>query len=401
MSAAPLAGIRVLDLTRVLAGPFCTMILADLGAEVIKLEDPGAPDYTRSIPPHVGEVSHYFLSVNRSKQSVALDLKDPAGRQAGFELACSCDVVVENFRPRVIERLGLGYERLRSARPGMIVCSLSGFGQSGPHSKRPAVDVVVQALSGAMSLNGEPGQAPVKLSIPMGDLAGSMWAAIGVLAALRNRDATGVGTHVDVPLLDSLTSMLSYLSQMYLVTGQEPPRTGNRHHTVPAFGRYEASDGDVVLSAQMDPLWRRFCEVAGCAELGEDPRFATVPERQRRFEEVEQIVKDAIAQRSVAEWEQAFMDAGVPAAPVSSLAQALEGEHAAARGLIREVEQPGAGSVRVLAPVIRFLHEMPEPAIGPAPALGEHTRAQLLSAGVSQARIEELLAGGVAAEPAG
>jgi crotonobetainyl-CoA:carnitine CoA-transferase CaiB-like acyl-CoA transferase len=267
---APLDGIRVLDLTRVLAGPFSTMALADLGAEVIKVEDPGAPDYTRSIPPHAGEVSHYFLSVNRGKQSVALDLKDPAGQAAGRALALTCDVIVENFRPGVLDRLGLGYESLRAEKPGMIVCSVSGFGQTGPFSREPAMDVVVQALTGAMSLNGDPDGPPMKLSLPMGDVAGSLWAVIGVLAALRQRDETGLGTHVDVPLVDSLISLSTYLSQMYLVTGEEPPRSGNRHLTVPGFGRYPTRDGDLVLTVQMDPLWRRFCIAAERPELATD-----------------------------------------------------------------------------------------------------------------------------------
>jgi crotonobetainyl-CoA:carnitine CoA-transferase CaiB-like acyl-CoA transferase len=396
VSGAPLDGIRVLDLTWVLAGPYCTMALADLGAEVIKLEDPQGPDYTRTIPPHVGDVSHYFLSVNRGKKGVALDLKDPAARRAGFELARTCDVVVENFRPGVIERLGMGYEKLREARPGIVLCSLSGFGQSGPEVGRPAVDVVVQALSGAMSLNGEPDGEPLKLSVPLGDLAGSMWATIGVLAALRNRDRTGEGTHVDVSLLDSMTSLTSYLAQMFLVTGEEPERTGNRHSTVPAFGRYVASDGEMVLAAQMDPLWRRFCAAAGREDLLEEPRFASVPERRRNFDEVEKMVSATIAKRTVGEWEQAFGDAGVPAARVQSLGEALTSEHAVARGLLAEIDQPGAGTVKVLAPVLRFLDGIEEPPLRPAPGLGEHTRSALLEAGVSAADIEDLIAAGTA-----
>jgi crotonobetainyl-CoA:carnitine CoA-transferase CaiB-like acyl-CoA transferase len=395
VSAAPLAGIRVLDLTRVLAGPYCTMVLADLGAEVIKLEDPGNPDYTRSIPPHAGEVGHYFLAVNRGKKAIALDLKDPAARDAAFELARGCDVVVENFRPGVIERLGLGYERLREARPGIVLCSLSGFGQDGPEVARPAVDIVVQALSGAMSLNGEADGTPVKLSVPLGDLAGSMWATIGVLAALRERDRTGEGAHVDVALLDSMTSFTSYLAQMYLVTGEEPARTGNCHHTVPAFGRYEASDGELALSAQMDGLWRRFVIAAGRAELADDPRFATVPERQRHFEQVEEIVRIAIAQRTVAEWEEALGEAGVPAGRVQSLGEALTSEHARARGLLATLDQPGAGLVEVMAPVVRFVGEAAPPP-RPAPGLGEHTRSELRAAGIAAADIEEMIAAGTA-----
>ena len=208
-AAPPLAGIRVCDLTRVLAGPFCTMVLADLGAEVIKIEAPSNPDYTRSIPPFAGEVSHYFLAVNRNKKSLALDLKSPRGRAVGLSLALASDVVVENFRPGVLARLGLDYATLRARKPEIIVCSLSGFGQAGAMAAKPSVDTVVQALSGVMSVTGAPEGPPMKLGPAFGDLAGSMWAAIGILAALHNRATTGRGEHVDVALLDGLLARLT------------------------------------------------------------------------------------------------------------------------------------------------------------------------------------------------
>jgi len=366
----PLEGVRVLDLTRVLAGPFCTLILSDLGADVIKLEDPRAPDYTRTIPPFAGELSHYFLAVNRGKRSVALDLKSESGQRAGRALALQADVLVENFRPGVLERIGLG--NLHEEHPGLVICSLSGFGQQ---SRKAAVDVTVQALSGAMSLNGEPDGDPLKLSLPMGDLAGAMFGAIGVLAALHDRGRTGRGTHVDVALLDSLTSMLSYLAQLYFVTGEAPPRVGNRHHTVPAFGRYAAADGDIAFSAQMDGLWQRFCAAAERPELIE--RFPTVGHRQAHFDEVERTVAEIVAERDVAEWERRLEDAGVPNGAIATLPEALDGAR-----LVRELEQPTAGVVRVLGPVIRFLGGDPEPELRPAPLLGEHTRAILAAAGV-------------------
>ncbi|MDA0159237.1 CoA transferase [Solirubrobacter ginsenosidimutans] len=386
----PLEGIRVLDLTRVLAGPYATMALAELGAEVIKVEDPGAPDYTRSIPPFAGEISHYFLAVNRGKRSVVLDLKDPAGRRAGQALAATCDIVVENFRPGVLARLGLGYETLRERHPGIIVCSLSGFGQDGPFAGEPAMDVIVQAITGAMALNGDPDGPPTKLSLPMGDVAGSLWATIGILAALHHRDATGEGAHVDVPLFDSLVNLSSYLAQMYLVTGEEPPRSGNRHHTVPGFGRYATRTGDLALSVQMDPLWRRFCAAARRPDLATDPRYATVPERQKRFAEVEAIVAGALAAGDLDDWLRRLREAGVPAGPVTSLSGALEGDYARSRGLVQELEQPGAGPVRVLAPVVRFGGEPAAPP-EPAPALGADTRKQLALAGLAEEDIDALV----------
>lgn len=399
MAGTPLRGVRVLDLTRVLAGPFCTMVLAQLGAEVIKLEDPDAPDYTRGIPPYAGDVSHYFLSVNRGKKSVALDLKSAEGQRVGRSLALSCDVVVENFRPGVMDRLGLGYEQLKADKPEIVLCSLSGFGQSGSHAGKAAVDVVVQAVSGVMSLTGEPDGDPLKLGIPMGDLAGALWGVIGVLAALRQRDATGLGTHVDVSLVDSLVSLLSYLAQLYLVTGEELPRAGNRHHTVPAFGPYDAADGAIVLSAQMDSLWQRFCVAAERPDLAVDPRYATVSDRQERFAEVEGIVADTLATRTVAEWGERFERAGLPQGPLNSLKEALEGDYARERGLVREVDQPGAGRVRVLAPAIRFLAGVTEPDPLPAPGHGEHSRELLEAlAGVAPEAFDVLVAQGIVGE---
>jgi crotonobetainyl-CoA:carnitine CoA-transferase CaiB-like acyl-CoA transferase len=389
MTTGPLDGLRVLDLTRVLAGPYCTMALAELGAEVIKLEDPRAPDYTRTIPPFAGPVSHYFLAVNRGKRSVVLDLKQAVARRAAWKLAMSCDVVVENFRPGVLARLGLGYEELKAEKPEIIVCSLSGFGQSGPYANDPAVDVVVQALSGAMSLNGEPDGPPMKLSLPLGDLAGSMWALTGLLAALHRRDVTGEGTHVDISLVDSLINLSSYLAQMYLTTGAEPPRVGNRHHTVPGFGRYGAADGDIVLSVQMDQLWRRFCEAADRPDLADDPRYATVPARQAEFDRVESLITEIIGRRPLAEWIARLREAGVPAAPVLSLSSALESDYARSRELIQEVDQPGAGRQRVLAPVVRFVGSDVAPPRA-APELGEHTRSELHRAGVDADDIETL-----------
>jgi len=374
---APLAGVRVLDLTHVLAGPFCTMVLAELGAEVIKVEAPGSPDYTRSIAPFAGDVSHYFLSVNRGKRSLAMDLKTGPGRRLARELALRSDVVVENFRPGVLKRLGLDFKTLSQDNPAAIVCSVSGFGQQGPQSQKGSVDIVVQALSGAMSLTGEADGPAQKLGLPMGDLAGAMWAVIGILAALRHRDATGQGSHVDVSLLDSLMSLLSYVNQMYLVTGQTPTRAGSRHHSVPAFGRYRVSDGEIVLSAQMDSLWGRFCQAAERPDLGDDPRFRTVADRRAHFDEVEEVVTQILSARPLAEWMRRLEAAGVPSGPILSVSEALEGEHAQARRLTRAIEQPGAGQVRVFGRALNFLAGIEEPECGPAPRLGGDSRAVL------------------------
>lgn len=228
----PLDGVRVLDLSRVLAGPFCSVILADLGAEVIKVEELGSGDQTRTIPPFVGGESHYFLSINRNKSSVALDARTEAGRDILRKLATQCDVVLENFRPGVMERLGLGYAQLRELKPDIIVCSISGFGAKGAMSGKPSFDLVTQALSGVMSINGYADGTPTKLGLPLGDIGGGLWAALGVMAALNERHATGEGSHVDLSLLEGLMGLLGYLGQIYLVTGESPGRMGDSHHNI-------------------------------------------------------------------------------------------------------------------------------------------------------------------------
>jgi crotonobetainyl-CoA:carnitine CoA-transferase CaiB-like acyl-CoA transferase len=399
-TGGPLVGVRVFDLTRVLAGPFCTMILADLGAEVLKIEHPERPDYTRSIPPFAGEMSHYFLATNRNKKSVALDLRSDQGREIGLRLALACDVVVENFRPGVLELMGLDAATLRAARPDIIVCSLSGFGQTGPMSRRASVDTVVQALSGVMSVTGDPDGPPMKTGPAFGDLAGSMWATIGILAALHRRDRTGSGEHVDVALLDGLIGMLAYLAELYLVTGQDPPRTGNNHPTVPAYGRYAVQDGHLVIAAQMDPFWQAFCRAAGRPDLADDPRYRTVPDRAARYAEVEALVGDILATRDAEAWETVLAEADVPHARILSIGQALEQPSARDRGLVQDIDQPGAGPVRVPGSTIKFLGTDDPSPIRPAPRLGEHTYGVLREVlGMTEAELDRAAAAGVIAGP--
>lgn len=395
----PLAGVRVFDLTRVLAGPFCTLILADLGADVIKVEGPRTPDYSRSIPPFVGAISHYFLSANRGKKSVTIDLKSAAGRELALRLALTSDVVVENFRPGTLDRLGLGYEMLSGRKPEIIVCSLSGYGQRGTMAGKASVDTVVQALSGSMSVTGEPDGPPVKLGLPMGDLAGSMWATVGILAALHRRAATGRGDHVDVSLLDGLIGLQSYLAELYLVTGQSPGRVGSSHHVVPAYGRYAVADGHLVLAAQMDVFWRNFCAAAGRPELADHPSFLTVEDRSAHFGEVEQVVSEILLTKRLAEWTRLLDEADVPHARVLSIGEALEQPYARERHLVRNLDQPDVGTVRVSGPVIKFLASDDESELGHAPALGEHTRPILRDLlGLTTSEIDELVDLGVVSE---
>ena len=263
----PLSGLRILDFTRVLAGPFCTMILGDLGAEIIKIEDLAGGDQTRNIPPHVNGESHYFLAINRNKKSVALDARTPGGRAVLLDLVRECDAVVENFRPGVMARLGLGEAALRKVNPRVVICSISGYGQETSLSAKPSFDLVAQAMSGVMSINGEADGPPTKLGLPIGDLGGGVWAAIGILSALQHRNATGEALTIDLSLLDGLVGMLGYLGELYLLTGEVPTRVGSAHQSVVPYGRFPAKDGHIVIALMVESFWVKFCSAIGQPEL--------------------------------------------------------------------------------------------------------------------------------------
>ncbi|MBI4080989.1 MAG: CoA transferase [Candidatus Lambdaproteobacteria bacterium] len=394
-----LAGVRVVDFSRVLAGPLCTMILADLGAEVIKVEEPGAGDQTRAIPPLVNGLSHYFLAVNRNKRSVALDLKRAEGVAIALRLVRHADVVVENFRPGVMERLGLGYARLQAERPGLIVCSISGFGQDGTLSGRPSFDLVTQALSGVMSINGEAQGPPTKLGLPMGDLAGGLWGAIGVLGALHRHQTRGEGAHIDLSLLDGLLGLLGYLGELFLVTGESPGRVGSGHHSIVPYGRFPVRDGHIILALHQGSFWRKFCRAVGRDDLAENPRFRTTGQRRDRREELEAIVTGILARKTLAEWQRIFDEADIPNAPVHDIGQALTQPYVRERGLVAETPHPLGGSVPLVRGPLRLRGGGELPPLGPPPLLGEHTRAVLATlAGCDGATIERLIAEGVAAE---
>jgi crotonobetainyl-CoA:carnitine CoA-transferase CaiB-like acyl-CoA transferase len=264
--AGPLAGVRVLDFTRVLAGPAAALALADLGAEVIKIEPPGTGDETRTFPPMRGGESHYFLSVNRGKRSIVIDLKAPEGVALAKELAARCDIVVENYRPGVMDRLGLGWEALSAANPRLIYCAISGYGQTGPLKDRPSFDIVLQAMSGALAMNGEPDGLPTKLGIPLGDLVGGINGPIGILAALYERERTGRGRYIDVSLMDGLIGLLGYIAQLAFFTGQDPQRQGSQHPNLVPYGIFPAKDGSIVVACLTPGFWGRICRSIGRPE---------------------------------------------------------------------------------------------------------------------------------------
>jgi crotonobetainyl-CoA:carnitine CoA-transferase CaiB-like acyl-CoA transferase len=319
----PLAGIKVLDFSRILSGPYASMVLADLGAEVIKIEPMEKGDETRNFPPFQGKLSHYYIALNRNKKSVALNLKTPEGVKIAKDLARQSDIVLENFRPGVMNRLGLGYDTLRKDNPRLIFGSITGFGQDSPHGDKPAFDIVAQALSGVMSVNCEPGQAPNKLGIPLGDMAGSIFSLFGLLAALHERNVTGKGRHVEVAMLDSLIALQGYLSQIYFVTGQSPQPVGTQHPSIVPYGSFQTSDGHVIVACLTERFWHNFARCLDHEELIEDPRFALYEDRLANRDALQQIVHARMSQATTDFWLDRLSAFDVPNAPILSIGVAL------------------------------------------------------------------------------
>ncbi|SDI11623.1 CaiB/BaiF CoA transferase family protein [Alloyangia pacifica] len=388
--SGPLAGIRVLDFSRILSGPYASMVLADLGAEVIKIEPLERGDETRAFPPFIGDMSHYYIALNRSKKSVTLDLKSPEGIRIAKELAAQSDIVIENFRPGVMDRLGLGYPALKAENPKLVYCSITGFGKDSPHGNKPAFDIVAQALSGVMSVNREPGQAPNKLGLPLGDMAGSIFSLFGVLAALHERHVTGHGRHVEVAMLDSLIAMQGYLSQIYFVTGQTPQPVGTQHPSIVPYGSFATADGHVIVACLTERFWHNFARCIGRPELIEDPRFAAYETRLQNRAELEPIILGAMGREGTAYWLERLSEFDVPNAPILSVGEALEQEHVAAHRLVETVDHPELGPMRLVRGPILFDGEGPSAAAPPS-RLGADT-AQVLreKLGYSEARLREL-----------
>jgi crotonobetainyl-CoA:carnitine CoA-transferase CaiB-like acyl-CoA transferase len=371
-SRGPLDGIKVLDFSRILSGPYASMVLADLGAEVIKIEPIEKGDETRNFPPFVGGLSHYYIALNRSKKSVALDLKSPEGVQIARDLAAQSDIVLENFRPGVMERLGLGYETLKLENPSLIYCSITGFGKNSPHADKPAFDIVAQALSGIMSVNCEPGQAPNKLGLPLGDMAGSIYSIFGILAALHERNQSGQGRLVEIAMLDSLIAMQGYLSQIYFLTGESPKPVGTQHPSIVPYGSFPTSDGHVIVACLTERFWHNFARCLDRSDLIDDPRFALYETRLKNRGELEPIINCRMTSESTAYWLARLSAFDVPNAPILSIGEALEQEHVAAHGLIETVEHPKVGSLRMVRGPILFDGQGPVPASSPS-LLGEDT----------------------------
>jgi crotonobetainyl-CoA:carnitine CoA-transferase CaiB-like acyl-CoA transferase len=392
--AGPLDGIRVLDFTRVLAGPAASLALADLGAEVIKVEPPGTGDETRTFPPIREGESHYFLSVNRGKKSIVIDLKSPAGLKLARDLAAVSDVVIENYRPGVMDRLGLGYEALSALNPGLIYCAISGYGMTGPLKDNPSFDIVLQAMSGALSVNGEPGQPPTKLGIPLGDLVGGISGPIGILAALHERNSTGKGRLIDVSLMDGLMNMLGYIAQLAFFTGQNPTPQGSQHANLVPYGVFPAKDGSIVVACLTAGFWGKICEALGRPELAGDTRYDTLEKRRDRRDEVNAIVSDGTREHTVEHLVELFTRHQVPHAPILGVTEALAQPQAVARGMVVDVEHPALGTIPIVGRPIRYA-DAEQAQVEAPPMLGQHT-AEILSRvlGLGDAEIDELRSSG-------
>jgi crotonobetainyl-CoA:carnitine CoA-transferase CaiB-like acyl-CoA transferase len=394
-TAAPLDGLTIVDLTRVLSGPYCTMLLADMGARVIKIEQPGRGDDTRAWgPPFVQGESAYFLSINRNKESLTLDLKQEAGRRVLETLLDRADVLVENFRPDTMERLGFGYDSASKRWPKLVYCSVSGFGQTGPRRSEPGYDAVIQAEGGLMSITGDAGGPPFRLGVAIADIVSGMFAAQGIAMALLARARTGRGQRVDVGMLDATAALLTYQAGIYFATGRATERMGNRHPTIVPYETFAASDGDFVIAVGNDEQWRRFCGAAALAPLCADPRFVTNQARVSHYEELRPLLAARLRERSRAEWIRQLTTAGVPCGSVRNVAEVLGDEHLHARSMIEVLEHASAGPVRVLGVPIK-LSDTPGRVRTAAPVLGQHTDQILRSdVGLTTGEIAALRASG-------
>jgi CoA:oxalate CoA-transferase len=365
----PLSGLLVVDLTRVLAGPFCTLVLADLGARIIKVETPGRGDDARAIGPFVDGRSAYFTSLNRGKESIALDLKEAGDRDVFERLLDRADVLVENFRPGAMERLGYGWESLHARYPRLVLASTSGFGQTGPYANRPAYDIVAQGMGGIMSMTGHPGGPPTRVGTSLGDIAAGLFTAIGVEAALLERERSGGGMHVDVAMLDSQVAILENAIARYAATGRVPGPLGSRHPSITPFDALETRDGYVIVAAGNDALFGALCRALDCAELAGDARFSSNDLRTHNHAELKVALEAALAERSAAEWLAVLEAAGVPCAPIQDVEQVLNDPQVTARNMVVTVDGDDDSAMRVAGNPIKLSAFEDPPRRGRAPEL--------------------------------
>ena len=368
----PLEGVRVLDLSRVLAGPYATMVLGDLGADVLKVEHPERGDDTRHWgPPFAGGESAYFLSLHRNKRSIGVDLKDPDGLGRVERLAAGADVVIENWRRGALEKLGLGYEKLKRANPGLVYCSITGFGP-GPDEDRPGYDFLVQARGGVMGITGQPGGEPTKVGVAIADIVCGLFASNAILAALYRRSVSGEGARIEVPLFESTLGWLANRGQEYLTSGEDTGLIGNAHPSIVPYQTFDASDKPLVVTVGNNTQFARMCEVIGRPELAEDERFATNPDRVANREALIPELQREFSGRTADEWADELRAAGVPSGPVNTLSDVLADEHLLGSGMLQDLDHPSAGHLEMLASPILIDGERLS-IRRPPPTLGQHT----------------------------
>ena len=388
--ARALDGIKIIDFSKALAGPYCTMLLADMGAEVIKVEMPGSGDDSRGWgPPFIEGEAAYFLSVNRNKKSITLNLKDDKAKEIALKIIAKADIVLESNRPGVMTKLGLDYETVKKINPGIIYCSISGFGQTGPYSKRPGFDQVIQGYGGIMGLTGEKGGGPLKVGIAVTDIATGMFAATGILTALFHRERTGQGQHVDASMLDGQVSWLTYQAGRYLASGDVPRRIGSAHPLIVPYQDFEAIDGFINIAAGNDNLWKKFCKATDLAQIADDPKFATNPKRVENRDEVVAIVSKKIKTKTMQEWLDILNDAGVPCGPIYTVDQIFKDPQVLAREMLVEIDHPKCGKIQVTGSPIK-LSETPAEITTHPPMLGEHNSSILQEFGFSEEDITKL-----------
>lgn len=366
-----LTGIVILDLTHALAGPYGSLLLADLGAEVVKIENPNGGDVTRNFKAvTIGDESAYFFSINRNKKSVVIDLKKPEGKEVFFELVKKADVVVDNFRPGITEKLGCDYESLKVHNPRIISCSISGYGYNGPDRDKPAFDLIVQALSGGMSITGAPGSEPARMGIPIGDLAGGMFAAVAITAALHKRNVTGLGERIDISLLDCQISLLTYVAQYYLASGKVPEQIGSAHETVVPYQAFRTADSYIVVACWTEKFWQLLCTALSIEELAQDYRFESMEKRLANRGELISILEDIFEQKTRAEWLSILVAKNIPSGTINNIAEALSSPQVRERDLVVEIDHPKCGTYQTIGSPFKYSKK---PVFTPPPSIGEHT----------------------------
>ncbi|MDT4838824.1 CaiB/BaiF CoA transferase family protein [Achromobacter agilis] len=391
----PLSGIRILDLTRIISGPYCTSILADMGAEVIKIETPGEGDPVRRQGVIKNGLSWYFANYNRNKRSVALDLYSQEGKDILRQLIPTCDVVIENYRPGIMEKMGFGDDALKALRPDIIHCSINGFGTSGPYRDRPAFDFIAQAMSGFMSLNGGENDPPMRAGPPISDLVAGMNGALGVLAALLRRERTGRGDSISVSLMSSMIGLLSFQAANYFASGELPPRTGNDHGIVAPYGLFETADGQVAIAPSNDAMYDKFLDALALQSLRSHPDFQANADRMLNRASIKAVIEARTRQESSRYWIERLNQYGVPCGQVLNLREVFDDPQVADQDMAIDVPHPDGQQVRMLGFPIKFA-ESPCQARTPAPSLGGDTEAVLRELGLPEDRIQELLAKGAA-----